>query len=103
MKRVNRTCGLLPITPHRLRGTYATWLIEIGVPIQDVQRAMGHKDVRTTMRYLEAGLKTVAAAQVSFAERLGMARRGIGEPSSQEPRTPSNPDFLGRIPESEGK
>ncbi|MBV5333949.1 tyrosine-type recombinase/integrase, partial [bacterium] len=43
-----KAVGIPRMTPHRLRGTYATWLSENGATIQDIQAALGHKDIRTT-------------------------------------------------------
>lgn len=37
--------------PHALRHTYATRLVVAGVPLSVVARLMGHRSVRTTMRY----------------------------------------------------
>ena len=34
---------------HDLRHSYATWLISDGVPINDVQRVMGHEQAFTTL------------------------------------------------------
>ena len=39
------------ITLHSLRHTYATWLIEHGANVPDVQQVMGHADIATTMNY----------------------------------------------------
>lgn len=39
------------ISPHSLRHSYATTLLDQGVPLADVQDAMGHADPRTTRRY----------------------------------------------------
>jgi site-specific recombinase XerD len=39
------------ITPHSLRHSFATELLSAGVPLQDVQDAMGHADPRTTRAY----------------------------------------------------
>lgn len=39
------------ITPHSLRHAFATVAREMGVPLEDVQDAMGHVDPRTTRRY----------------------------------------------------
>lgn len=39
-------------TFHTLRTTFATRLAEKGVPVQVIQKLLGHKDIRTTMRYI---------------------------------------------------
>jgi integrase len=42
----------VPINPHVLRHSYAARLIERGVPIHDVARALGHASIATTQIYL---------------------------------------------------
>jgi integrase len=39
------------IHPHSLRHTYATLALLAGVPIQEVQKSMGHSSTDTTFRY----------------------------------------------------
>ncbi|MPZ28575.1 MAG: tyrosine-type recombinase/integrase [Micromonosporaceae bacterium] len=39
------------LSPHSLRHAFATNARELGVPLEDVQDAMGHADARTTRRY----------------------------------------------------
>jgi integrase len=34
---------------HDLRHSYATWLVSDGVPVNDVQRIMGHEQATTTL------------------------------------------------------
>jgi integrase/recombinase XerD len=58
--------GPKPINPHMLRHSYATRLIEAGVPIHDVQRALGHVSLSSTHVYLHVN-------DVKLAERLRSA------------------------------
>lgn len=39
------------LSPHSLRHAFATMALEEGVPLHDLQDAMGHADPRTTQRY----------------------------------------------------
>jgi integrase len=61
------------LTPHKLRHTYATLLAEEGVPIQDIQVALGHKDIRTTLAYLGVDIRRVAQGQAKMAARLNIS------------------------------
>ena len=46
-----KRAGLRQIGWHALRHTFASHLVMRGVPIKVVQELMGHKDIKTTMRY----------------------------------------------------
>lgn len=68
IRRANDTCAIKGITPHRLRGTFATLMSEAGVPIQTVQRVMRHKSFTTTMGYLEKNLDVAVQAQERISQ-----------------------------------
>jgi len=71
LKQANRACKIKGITPHRLRGTFATLLSEAGVPIQTIQKVMRHKNFATTVGYLEKNLDLAVRAADVIGEKAG--------------------------------
>lgn len=45
--------GVAGVSAHRLRHTFATRLINLGVPVTTLQRLLGHRDLGTTQRYAQ--------------------------------------------------
>lgn len=40
------------VTPHRLRHTYATEMLRLGISLPALMQLLGHKDIRMTLRYV---------------------------------------------------
>lgn len=78
MRRTNAACSISGITPHRLRGTFATLLSEAGVPIQTIQKVMRHKHPMTTMAYLEKNFDLASRAQNQIGGKVGFEWRESG-------------------------
>jgi integrase len=58
------------IDVHALRHTHATILVEQGVPVTVVQKAMRHSDLRMTMRYTHTKLESVSDGISKFPDYL---------------------------------
>lgn len=50
MHQLEKDHNLLYVTPHGLRHTYGTLLLEAETPITDVSKLLGHSNVATTMQ-----------------------------------------------------
>ena len=56
---------------HDLRHSYATWLITDGVPVNVVQRVMGHANASTTLnRYTHAPADYADVVRAAFADHV---------------------------------
>lgn len=52
LKELADICGIKrPLNTHLARHTFADIMLNNGVPLEDVSKMLGHKSIRTTMRY----------------------------------------------------
>lgn len=51
LRRLGRELGISRVHPHKFRRTMATRAIDKGMPIEQVQKLLGHSQIDTTMRY----------------------------------------------------
>lgn len=54
-----------PVTDHELRNTAASLAADAGASIEEIQAMLGHKDPRTTQRYMKDRNKALLAARAS--------------------------------------
>lgn len=51
LRELFRAAGFLEGHPHQLRDTFAVRLLEKGVPMEEVSKALGHESIKTTEKY----------------------------------------------------
>lgn len=61
MRKMSERCGI-HIHPHRFRRTLATDLARKGMPIQEIQKLLGHSKISTTQTYIETRTEQVEAS-----------------------------------------
>lgn len=66
---VRRLSGV-DLTAHRLRHTFADYLLSAGMPITSIQKLMGHRFVETTQNYALANDRQVQADFYKACEKL---------------------------------
>ena len=75
LNRAADTAGLGHITPHQLRHTYATALINAGVSLQALMALLGHVSTQMSLRYAHLFDHTV---RTEYERALDLAKSHIG-------------------------
>jgi len=73
LQRVCATMGLGNVTQHRLRASFASLHAEAGTPVPEIQGMLGHKNIATTMIYIETSLDAKRRSQDALSLKLGLA------------------------------
>lgn len=79
LARAASAAGLPHVTPHRLRHTYATALVNAGCSVQSLMELLGHVSAAMSLRYGKLFNQTVRA---NYERALAQAKAQIGEPLS---------------------
>lgn len=66
LRRLGRELGINKVYPHKFRRTMATRAIDKGMPIEQVQKLLGHSQIDTTMHYAIVNQTNVKVAHRKF-------------------------------------
>ena len=66
IRNLGRSLGLKKIHPHKFRRSMATRAIDKGMPIEQVQKILGHSQIDTTMRYAIVNQNNVKASHQKY-------------------------------------
>lgn len=62
--------GLQRFNFHHLRHSFATWLDELGCPVQQIQKGLRHSDIDTTLIYTHADMQALSPYLEQLGEKL---------------------------------
>lgn len=66
LRELGRSINLIKIHPHKFRRTIATRAIDKGMPIEQVQKILGHSQIDTTMKYAMVNQANVKTSHQKF-------------------------------------
>lgn len=66
LRSLGRELGIPKVHPHKFRRTLATKAIDKGMPIEQVQRLLGHTQIDTTMQYAMINQRNVKVSHQKY-------------------------------------
>ena len=66
LRKLGRKLNMERIHPHKFRRTMATRAIDKGMPIEQVQKLLGHQQIDTTMQYAMVNQTNVKMSHRKF-------------------------------------
>ena len=66
LRELGRSLNLTKIHPHKFRRTMATRAIDKGMPIEQVQKILGHSQINTTLQYAIVNQNNVKTSHQKF-------------------------------------
>lgn len=66
LRELGKTLGLPRVHPHKFRRTMATRAIDKGMPIEQVQKILGHSQIDTTMQYAIVNQNNVKSSHQKY-------------------------------------
>ena len=68
LRNLGKAAGIRRVHPHKFRRTLATHAIDKGMPIEQVQKLLGHAKIDTTMHYAMVNQNNVKASHRKYLE-----------------------------------
>lgn len=68
LRNLGKKAGVSRVHPHKFRRTLATHAIDKGMPIEQVQKLLGHAKIDTTMHYAMVNQNNVKASHRKYLE-----------------------------------